>query len=74
MSNAELRQGLCLLWQEIEEQNTRVAALDAKVDEHEALCAAFRSGGDLDIFQAGYERGYRLGWQHAREAKEDPTP
>jgi hypothetical protein len=50
---------------------TRETPLDACEAAREASATA---ADDLDIFQAGYERGYAVGWQHAqRETTKEET-
>jgi hypothetical protein len=45
------------------ELDTRKKALDATTAARET------AEDDLDIFQAGYERGYAIGWDHAQQEK-----
>jgi multidrug resistance efflux pump len=53
------------------EQDARLAAHDAQIADLKATSAALeRAEDDLDIFQAGYERGDLHGWQHALEKEE----
>ena len=54
-----------------EGERRRLAAIDA---DQARLDAALAAGDDLDVFQAGYETGYRLGWEHARQAGQAAGP
>jgi len=53
------------------EHDRRLAAVDA---DQARLDAALAAGDDLDVFQAGYETGYRLGWEHALQAAKAAGP
>ena len=82
LANAELSQALQIIARSITAQPAWLAAHDATLATHDERLTALQathealaqSEDDLDIFQAGYERGYAQGWRHALDAKEEPTP
>ena len=53
------------------ERDRQIAAVKA---DQARLDAALAEGDDLDLFQAGYEKGYRLGWEHALQAAKAAGP
>ena len=79
VDNAELGQVLRLLCEDWQTVAARTAQHDARLDAIEAQLTALKAmlealqaaEDDLDIFRAGYERGYAQGFTHAQGAKED---
>src|SRR2546423_7947148 len=61
----ELGQALQIMAQADAETRQALAAWKA---DQARLDAALATGDELEVFQAGYEKGYALGWRHAQEA------
>jgi len=56
----------------LEAQRLLVEARQREADVQAMRAAAQAATDDLDLFQAGYERGYAQGWQHrGAQPKED---
>jgi hypothetical protein len=59
---------------EINGMFAELKALEAELDVREqaldaATAALALAEDDLDIFEAGYQRGYAIGWEHAQREK-----